>query len=124
MILEWTEQATECLSVQYNCKRCSLGAYGYNKPRCKVHNAVKWMVLNGNLPFKPIELKLSKLLKATVDDMRKLPLEVVAEKHKVAKTDLLRAITAWANGKQLNKREAVAVLGLSVGSFRSDWLGR
>ena len=124
MILEWTEQATECLSVQYNCKRCSLGAYGYNKPRCKVHNAVKWMVLNGNLPHKPIELKLSKLLKATVDDMRKLPLEVVAEKHKVAKTDLLRAITAWANGKQLNKREAVAVLGLSVASFRSDWLGR
>ena len=124
MILEWTPQATECLAVQYNCKRCSLGAIGYNKPRCKVHHAVKWMVLNGDLPFKPIELKLSKLLKATVDDMRKLPLEVVAEKHKVAKTDLLRAITAWANGKQLNKREAVTVLGLSVASFRSDWLGR
>lgn len=124
MILEWTEQATECLAVQYNCKRCSLGALGYNKPRCKVHHAVKWMVLNGDLPFKPIELKLSKLLKATVADMRKLPLEVVAEKHKVDKTDLLRAITAWANGKRFSKREAVAVLGLSVGSFRSDWLGR
>ena len=124
MILEWTEQATECLSVQYNCKRCSLGALGYNKPRCKVHHAVKWMVLNGDLPFKPIELKLSKLLKATVADMRKLPLEVVAEKHKVDKTDLLRAITAWANGKRFSKREAVTVLGLSVASFRSDWLGR
>lgn len=124
MILEWTSQATECLAVQYNCKRCSLGAIGYNKPRCKVHHAVKWMVLNGDLPFKPIELKLSKLLKATVDDMRKLPLEVVAEKHKVDKTDLLRAITAWANGQQFSKREAVAVLGLSVASFRSDWLGR
>lgn len=124
MILEWTEQAKECLAVQYNCELCSLGAYGYNQPRCKVHHVAKWMVVNGNLPYKPIELKLSKLLKATVNDMRKLPLDVVAEKHKVAKTDLLRAITAWGNGKQLSKREAVTVLGLSISSFRSDWLGR
>jgi hypothetical protein len=124
MILEWTTQAKECLAIQYNCNRCSLGALGYKKPRCKVHNAVKWMVVNGDLPYKPIELKLSKLLKACVADMRKLPLDVVAEKHKVHKTDLLRAVTAWANGQQFSKREAVAVLGLSVSSFRSDWLGR
>jgi hypothetical protein len=124
MILEWTEQATECLAVQYDCTRCSLGALGYKKPRCKVHNVVKWMVLNGKLPHYYPELKLSKLLKAVIHDLRRLPIEVVAEKHNVSKSDLLRAITAWANGQKLSKREAIIKLSLPTTLFRYDWLGR
>jgi hypothetical protein len=122
MILEWTEQAKECLALQYNCYYCSLGKLGVKN--CKTHKAVKWMVLNGNLPYTPEQLRLSKLLKDVITDIRKLPLDVVAEKHKINKSNLLRAITAWANGQHLSRREAVNKLKLPVSAFRADWLGR
>jgi hypothetical protein len=64
------------------------------------------------------------LLKKIVDDLKKLPIDVVAEKHGKKADDLLRAITAWANGKHLSKREALHKLGLPVERFNAGWIGR
>ena len=124
MIIEWTPQAKECLAVQYNCYRCSLGAIGISKPRCRVHHVVKYMVLNGKLPSDDRVIRLSKLLGKIVDDLKKLPLDVVAEKHGKKADDLLRAITAWANGRNLSKREALELLKLPVKRFNAEWVGR
>jgi len=114
MILEWTPQAKECLAVQYNCQQCSLVAYGYNQPRCKIHHAVKWMVVNGNLPESvPIIPPLTPLLGKAVALLKKgYTIEQTAFSVNKRVRDLRTAFTRRMQLLHVDRRQLETMLGV------------